>query len=574
MGEFNSDGSAGELINRAVAQARGQQPVQAIALLGRAIADRQIPPVLMGKALLNRGVIYAALSLQDKALADFDAALQLPQLGEPELGRLQLERAIALSKTGRYDLAISELLIQMTQKSGDSKQLEAVNRALSQARHYRDRQDKKLLRLAGQIRSVILTKHRREQAYFEKALVLAERGDWACALDEYDGLLKQTGLAPSLKALAYCNRGVLRASQGRIQEANEDYSNALAIENAGAQAHGNAYNNLGLLQLKCGHTQEAINTFTLGLAQPSLPLPILYLQLFNRAAAFGQAGMFQNQKSDLDALVNRTELPSNWRAKAFNQRGMWFLTRGELNEAEADFNKVVQDTVYHGELTALAYNNLGVVAGQQQKREQALDCFSRALTVPDAGGAALSKAHFNRGAALAHLGKVEEAMQSYGLAVSQPEADKEVQAMALTNRAMLQIELGQDAQAWTDLAMLLAQADAPTFQHAKAYALQARIAYRRGQWEEVLRAVEGGLKKIDSPELKLMSVLAHLWLGDGPAARAEIKNLSEIQGAQTILQQFHQDLDQAVQEGLPKTHTEYVLDLLPAASHHLSVSPA
>lgn len=566
MGDFESEVSAGELINQAVVAARRQQPVQAIELLSRAISDSQAPSALVGKALLNRGVIYAALELRDKALADFDAALGLAQLGEPERGRVHLERAIALSKSGHHDLAISELLDQMSQTAVSAKRQDAVARALNQARRRRDVQDKELARLAGQVQSAVLTKPKREQAQFDRALLLSERGDWAGALDEYDQLLQKEGLNCTLKGLVFCNRGVIRASRGRLQEAQQDYLSALALEQAGTQAHGHAHNNLGLLHLKEGRAQEAIAAFSKGLELPSISGDVMPLLLFNRAAANGQAGLTQNQKNDLDVLLDLSDLSAAWRAKAYNQRGMWYLTHGELYGAQLDFQQVVNDSSTQGDLAALAYNNLGVVSGQRNESEQALDYFSKALTVPGASGAALSNAHFNRGAALAQLGKVQDALQSYEAAVSQPDGDREVFAMSLTNRAMLLIELGQDALAWKDLSVLLAQADAPTFQQAKAYALQARIAYKRGQWDEVLRTAQAGLTKIDSAELTLLSVLAHLWRSEGSAARTKIESLRAVPGAEPVLQQFRQDLLQTVHEGMPQAHADLVLDLLPALS--------
>jgi tetratricopeptide (TPR) repeat protein len=242
------------------------------------------------------------------------------------------------------------------------------------------------------------------------------------------------------------------------------------------------------------------------------------------------------------------------------------LTRGDWQDARLDFLQVVNDTDPQGDLTALAYINLGVVAGQQQDNDQALDYFSKALEVPDVAGEALSNAYFNRGAALAHLEKTEEAIQSYDAAINQSGADGGIRAMALINRAMLLLEKGQEALAWKDLAILLAQTDAPILQQAKAYALQARIAYKSGQWDEVLLAAQAGLKKIASPELHLLVALAHLWRDDGPAARVEIEHLRQTKDAKAVLQQFRQDLDQAVMEGLSATQADKVRDLLPAAA--------
>lgn len=566
MGKQEAGVSVGELINRAVVAARQHQLAQALDLIGQALASPQATPDLLAKALYNRGVIYAAVNLPEKALPDFEAALAKPELEESDRGRARIARGVALSKLGHHDQGVAALLSFMSGLSAQLPAFQQAQQSLTQIRHERDANDAVLSRLGGQIKSVVISAAARAQAQFDRALLLGERGDWAGALDDYDHLLAQPELLPSLKAMSYCNRGVLRAAQGRLQEAQKDYQSTLAQVQGGAQAHGNALNNWGSMLVNNGQAAAAIELFSQGLLISNLPQQVSLLLLSNRAAALGHVGRLQERCEDLDALLQRQDLSAYRRDALANQRGLLRLQLGDTAGAESDFLAIVSEPIRHGDQAALAYNNLGVLAGKLNHPEQAVAYFSRALETQGAGGAALSNAYFNRGAALAALGQIPQALADYGLAVAQPQGDLAAIVMALNNRAMLLADLGEDAAAWTDLAALLAQNNVDPVQRTKAYATRARICYKRGQWGEVIDAAQAGLREADSVALCLLDILAKVWLGDVAAARTGIDTLRQRPDALAVLGQFRLDLEQARAQGMAPAHIEGVADLLPELS--------
>jgi tetratricopeptide (TPR) repeat protein len=63
-------------------------------------------------------------------------------------------------------------------------------------------------------------------AYFNRALVWCERGEWARAVADYD---RAIALDPR-HADAHCNRGLARLRQSRPEEARQDFDRCLALD--------------------------------------------------------------------------------------------------------------------------------------------------------------------------------------------------------------------------------------------------------------------------------------------------------------------------------------------------------
>jgi tetratricopeptide (TPR) repeat protein len=98
--------------NAGLEAARRGDNAAAIAHLSRAIDGGDLPLGSLARAFNNRGVVYDRIGLQDRALADYDAAIAL----EPNYVYARYNRGALHNDRGDYDAAIADFDVVLTQR--------------------------------------------------------------------------------------------------------------------------------------------------------------------------------------------------------------------------------------------------------------------------------------------------------------------------------------------------------------------------------------------------------------------------------------------------------------------------
>jgi len=211
----------------------------------------------------NRGNAYAELNEHERAIKDFDKAIEL----NPDDAETYYNRGVAYAKLNKYEQAIKDYEKAIELNPDDAKAY--YNRGLAYAE---------------------LNKYEQAIEDYDKAIELnpnyAEaynnRGFAYAKLNEYERAIKDYGKAIELNpalAAAYNNRGLAYAKLNKYERAIEDYSKAIELNPNLAEAYSNrgiAYSEIhryeeaardlkkaGILFLHSGREEYAVKAFSI-----------------------------------------------------------------------------------------------------------------------------------------------------------------------------------------------------------------------------------------------------------------------------------------------------------------------
>jgi len=166
-------------------------------------------------AYSNRGLAYAELGEHDRAIEDYDKAIELNK----EYAEAYYNRGLAYAKLGKYDKAIEDF-----------------NKAIELNKEY-------------------------AKAYNNRGIAYAKQQKYNEAIKDYNEAIE---LNPDL-AEAYYNRGLAYAEQQKYNEAIKDYDKAIKLNKDYAEAYGNrgfVYARLGKHERAREDMLRAGNLFT------------------------------------------------------------------------------------------------------------------------------------------------------------------------------------------------------------------------------------------------------------------------------------------------------------------------
>lgn len=165
------------------------------------------------------------------------------------------------------------------------------------------------------------TKQDAADAYFNRGLAYAARGDAARAIAEFDFAIRRD---PTLGP-AYDARGLARAQLGQLDEALADYDRAIemAPDNAGF------HNNRAVALAASGRTGEAMAAFEIAVRLD----PGYARAYFNRGAAHDEAGDWERAIADFSRAI---DVDPRY-ARAYTERAALHFRLGRFAEAAADF---------------------------------------------------------------------------------------------------------------------------------------------------------------------------------------------------------------------------------------------
>lgn len=236
---------------------------------------------------------------------------------------------------------------------------------------------------SGQVQPGILG---RERGYNERALALAQTGEYEQAIADYTSALQ---INPS-DANVYSNRAAIYLLLSAYDRAQADLNEALKLEPENPKAQYNQ----GALYLKQGANDKALEHFS---------------------------GMISKS-------IGATR-------DVFGSRALIYLKRGQINEALADLDQAIkQDPNYID-----GYMNRGTAYGMLGRAKEALMDFDQALKLnPNS-----ADAHINRAIILINLARPKDALLDADDAVSI--APENIKAHLLRAQVFLTLGRAQDA---------------------------------------------------------------------------------------------------------------------------------
>ena len=121
----------------------------------------------------------------------------------------------------------------------------------------------------------------------------------------------------------------------------------------------------------------------------------------NRGQAFFEKGELDNALADFNKVIALNQLYDT----AYSNRGTILSKRGQLDKAMEDFDKAIALNPSYDE----AYNQRGIVFGEKGQFDAAMESFNKAIALNPSH----SRAYFNRGYVYIKRGDVESAIQNF-----------------------------------------------------------------------------------------------------------------------------------------------------------------
>lgn len=264
-------------------------------------------------AFTNRGEMFRLKGDLDRAFADFTQALRVDAKHAPAF----LNRGRVFRLKGRIDRALNDFTQahRLDPKNADV----LVNRgnAYSDAGQH----DKAIADYTEALR----IDPNLAVAIMNRGLAHAKKGDFAAVITDCAAAIK---LNPKLVG-AYFIRGAAHASKGEHDKAIADFTRVLALD----PSHALAYNDRGLALANKGEYEKAIADYNRALRRD----PKLALAYMNRAIAYRLKGEHDKAIAEFTKMLRLS--PKN--VLAYTNRGLAYLAKKDYDRAIADFTEAL-----------------------------------------------------------------------------------------------------------------------------------------------------------------------------------------------------------------------------------------
>jgi tetratricopeptide (TPR) repeat protein len=274
----------------------------------------------LAAAYNNRGIAYAELKQQERAIEDFDRAITL----NPDLAEAYNNRGAAYGKLNQHERAIKDYG-KATELNPDYAEA-YNNRGIVYAEL---KQQERAIEDYG--KAIALNPNLAE-AYNNRGIVYAELKQQERAIEDYG---KAIALNPDY-AKAYNNRGNAYGKLKQQERAIKDYGKAIALNPNLAEA----YNNRGIVYAKLDQQERAIEDYG-----EAIVLNPDYAEAYsNRGAAYGKLNQPEKAIEDYGKAI---ALNPNY-AEAYGNRGRAHTHTGRYEESARDFKKAGILFLYSG----------------------------------------------------------------------------------------------------------------------------------------------------------------------------------------------------------------------------------
>jgi tetratricopeptide (TPR) repeat protein len=244
-----------------------------IVLLVAGCAEVQ-KPSLDAESYNNRGAAYAKEGEYDKAISDFNKAIEL----NPRYADAYNNRGAAYAKKGEYEKAISDYskAIELNPRYADAY----YNRGL--AYYGKGEYDKAI----SDFNKAIELNPIDADAYYNRGAVYAKKGEYEKAISDYSKAIDLN----QKDAEAYYNRGLAYYGKGEYDKAISDFNKAIELN----PRYADAYNNKAWILSTCPEVMYRDGVKAVELAKRALELDTNVGFLDTLAAAYAEAGRFED----------------------------------------------------------------------------------------------------------------------------------------------------------------------------------------------------------------------------------------------------------------------------------------
>jgi tetratricopeptide (TPR) repeat protein len=290
----------------AASDGSAQSPEQRIAACSALIEATKDTPQQQAAAYTNRGAAYYYVNKMPLALSDFSRAVAL----DPKNSRAFRERGNSYRTVGRIDLALADANEAIRLDPSDAVAFDNRGNVFNNNRQFD--------RGIDDYNEAVRLDPKFAQAFMDRGVAHYFKKEFESAIRDYDEAIK---LNPN-RSRAYTNRGAAYKGLGRNDRAIADESEAIRLDPLVPEY----YDNRGLSYADNGDFDRAITDYN-----EAIRLSPAANFLTNRGDAY-------NQKHDCDRAI---KLNPGF-VLAYNNRGVTFRAKGDLERAIADFEQALR----------------------------------------------------------------------------------------------------------------------------------------------------------------------------------------------------------------------------------------
>ncbi len=239
-------------------------------------------------------------------------------------------------------------------------------------------------------------------------------------------------------------------------------------------------------------------------------------------------------------------------ASPYNDRGFAYATKGEFDNAIADYNKVIELDPND----AMAYNNRGIAHSLKGELENAIADFDKAIELDPN----YTDAYINRGATYADKGELDKAIADFDKAI---ELDPE-KLEAYFSRAFTYLDLGEYQQAIENFKSVLPLATHDLL--ANIYGNLGWTYYLMAEYDLSIEASTTGIE-IDPTQAWSQYNLGLTYLASGSYAQAEAEYARAIETtiSENSIEVAMEDLAALIAANPEVEEAETILEMLEQA---------
>jgi|GEM_PF-1029840 len=319
----------------------------AIAACSRIIESGQTSGQELAVVYRRRGVALRTKGNNDRAIVDFDAAIQI----DPKYVSALVDRGVAWRNTGDLDRAIADFdaAIKLDTKNASA----FFHRAFTWGR--KGEVDRAIADYSESIR----LDPKSAMAFHNRGIHWRAKGDLDRAISDFDEAVRLNGKYVS----AYNYRGLSYADKNQYDRAISDFNTAINIDSKYAFALANR----GEVSRKKGDLDRAISDFDEAVRLD----PKNVVAYTSRGLSYFDKGQYDRAIADFDLviLINREDV------YAYNMRGRGWKAKGDLDRAIADYNEAIRLNPKY----SLAYINRGNVWKDKGDNDRAIADYDEAI---------------------------------------------------------------------------------------------------------------------------------------------------------------------------------------------------
>ena len=493
MVDVNVDQTARVLNHRGVAYAGLGEQQKAITDFTAVINVPGASTDLVALAFNNLGVTYEQLGDQQKAMTEYSYVIELPDAPAKRLEVSLNNRGWSYLRLGNREKAIDDFskVIKLRGASPDHVSVARLNRGWT----YEELGDKE--KAIADYSAIIAMKDISEEqiatALNQRGWIYGQNGDQEKAKADYSAVIAMPNLTAEKTADALLNRGQIYEWSGEEDKSLADYNAIVELSDAPTAQIANALNRQGVIYGIRGNYAKAISDFSTVIAMPDALADQVVDALYKRGLVYGHSGDNEMAKADFSAVIKFPNASYGQIAEALYNRGVAYRLLGDHEKEIADYNAILALQKATSWAIENGLYNRGCAYRQIGEREKAIADYGTVIGMIDANVENVAKSLTNRGGIYEDIGDLEKAIADYSAVLDLKNASVESFAFALFNRGLIYIRKSNLTHAEQDFESILGLAGVPIEKSVDAQLALAEIRIATGRWEAALATLAEGL---------------------------------------------------------------------------------